>query len=40
MDYPFFLSILALKAQYTALLLAILTTSAILLYFKIKSKNE
>ena len=35
-----FLSILALKAQYIALLLAILTTSIILLYFKIKSKNE
>jgi UDP-N-acetylmuramyl pentapeptide phosphotransferase/UDP-N-acetylglucosamine-1-phosphate transferase len=35
-----FLSILALKAQYIALLLAILSTSIILLYFKIKSKNE
>jgi hypothetical protein len=35
-----FLSILALKAKYIALLLAILITSIILLYFKIKSKNE
>ena len=35
-----FLSILALKAKYIALLLAILATSIMLLYFKKKSKNE
>ena len=35
-----FLSFLALKAKYIALLLAILATSIMLLYFKKKSKNE